>query len=305
MSYLWARWLPDALKKEGVKIDLVPGWESRGRYRADGKKTGTPNWDFEPNGLVTQHHTAGTSSKENPWPSKNVLIKGRADLPGPLCHLSPDHNGVVHVVAAGRANHSGVMSGAGPTKAGSDGNIVAIGIEIDTNGTQVMPRAQYVASIKSSAAVQRHYKRGANYMLAHKETSVTGKWDPGERGKTVSMTAWRRDLKECLSYPAGVWQSPQGEWSWGKVDLSSLAKGTASVNTDTVRRLQYRIKRLSSATPKELKAAVQVNGKWDAATVKCLAHWQKNVFKGGVQGGKSVGPLQAEKLFGTRFHLVP
>lgn len=311
MAYRWARWLPEALKKEGVDVVLEPGWRNRGRYRVDGSVKRPPNWNFEPNGLFVWHHTATTTSPSRPWPTGNLLKAGRSGLPGPLCQLSPDHLGRVHVVAAGRSNHAGKFSGAGPTVRGSDGNTVSIGCEIDTNGTQKIPLKQYRASIRSAAAVNRHFKRNASWSLGHAETSVTGKWDPGESGRTVDLDAWRRDLAECLSYPPGVWYSKQGTASWGEVDLSELRKGARGEDKHSIRRMQFRLKRANKKkVPEELRKAVRVNGKWDEATRACLAAWQANVFdpgpggEDGYQGGKRLGPRQAEKLFGPRYKLV-
>ncbi len=312
MTYTWARWLPEALKAEGVKISLVTGWANAGRYRLDGRHDLAPNWSFSPNGLFIWHHTATTSSAKNPWPTQGILIRGRSDLPGPLCQLSPDYNGVVHIVAAGRANHAGELSGRGrATPRGGDGNTVAIGAEIDINGTQKIPVAQYRAAIRCAAAVNRRFKRDSSWSMGHAETSVTGKWDPGVGGHTVDLDAWRRDVAECLSYPAGVWQSPKGTASWGEVDLSELARGASGTSRDSIRRMQYRLKRANAKkVSKTLRDAVSVNGKWDAATQACLAEWQEKVFapdpahSDGYQGGKRLGPVQADKLFGSRYHLV-
>jgi len=315
MSYRWARWLDDALRAEGCLVVPEPGWENRGRWRSDGRRDLPPNWAFEPNGLFVWHHTASTTTAADPWPTRNTLIYGRSDLPGPLCQVSPDHNGKVHLVAAGRANHAGTFSGAGPTVRGADGNVTSIGCEIDTNGTQPIPIVQYRASIRCAAAVNRRFKRDSSWSLGHAETSVTGKWDPGVGGKTVDLAAWRRDTAECLSYPPGVWYSKKGLPSWGEVDLSALWAGVAAsgpARKDTVSRLQYAIKRsIPGAVARKTREAVRTSGQWDGPTVAAVSLWQQHVWapdnpgdKDGFTDGKRLGPRQAEALFGPRYHLV-
>lgn len=312
MGYRWARWLEGALKAEGCDVVPEPGWRNRGRYRADGRRDIAPNWDFEPDGTFHWHHTATKTSPTNPWPTGRLLVNGRSDLPGPLSQLSPDHKGRVHLIAAGRSNHAGVLSGFGPTRAGADGNRVSIGCEIDTDGTQKIPAAQYVASIRCAAAVNRRFKRDASWSMGHAETSVTGKWDPGVGGKTVDLAAWRRDVAECLSYPPGVWRSKSGPSSWGEVDLSELDKGAKGGSRDSIKRMQYRLR---VANPRKVapavRKAVRVNGKWDDATRRALAAWQENVYaektegpKDGYQGGDRLGRHQAKLLFGPRYRLV-
>ena len=66
-------WLPEVLKRAGLKVALVDGWENRGRGDM-GRVEG-----------VICHHTVGSPNLN--MPSLKVLIDGRADLPGPLAQL--------------------------------------------------------------------------------------------------------------------------------------------------------------------------------------------------------------------------
>lgn len=169
MAYQWATWLPDALRAEGCQVVMVDGWRTRGRPASSG--------DFDPYAALW-HHTATTSSPSNPHPTLGMCVHGRPDLPGPLCQVLIGYDGKCHVIAAGRANHAGACNGAGPTHSG-DGNAQMVGFEIDYNGTQKMSDAQYDAAIKAATAVVRHFENDQRYCLGHKETSVTGKPDPG------------------------------------------------------------------------------------------------------------------------------
>jgi N-acetyl-anhydromuramyl-L-alanine amidase AmpD len=125
---------------------------------------------------VLCHHTASSSNGQAAIP---LLVNGRSDLPGPLCQLSLDRQGVVYVVAAGRANHAGVAKPSG-TVAGGDGNVLYIGIEAQNEGTgEPWPKAQYDAYVTLCAALCVEITgNSANTVRAHKETSVTGKIDP-------------------------------------------------------------------------------------------------------------------------------
>ena len=169
MSYVWQRWLADALRAEGCKVKEVDGWENRGRPSSSG--------GFDPKGSKW-HHTATTASYANPNPTLNMCISGRSDLPGPLCQVLIGYDGVCWVIAAGRANHAGESKGFGPYYAG-DGNAQAFGWEIDYNGTQPMSPEQKDAAARASAAVAKKKGNDESWVVTHKEDSTTGKWDTG------------------------------------------------------------------------------------------------------------------------------
>lgn len=160
-------WLADALRAEGCRVVEEGDWKHRGR-------PGT----FEPYGVLW-HHTGSTASSSNPFPTKNVLINGRPDLEGPLCHVGIGYDGVCHVIAAGRANHAGACNGFGPFTSNQDGNAQLVGFEIDYDGTQAMSSAQRDAATRCSAAVLKRFNRNEDYAARHAETSTTGKWDTG------------------------------------------------------------------------------------------------------------------------------
>ena len=163
-------WLVARIRnKTSLKVETVSGWKDRGRPAS----TGT----FNPRGVLV-HHTAFPASKSNPHPGLNTVINGRSDLPGPLCHVLLDFNGVCHIVASGRANHAGVAQASGPMPAG-DGNSLYIGIEIDYDPrVQAASAAQRNAIPVLAAVLVTRLGNGRNFVRAHKETSVTGKVDP-------------------------------------------------------------------------------------------------------------------------------
>lgn len=175
MAYVWQRWLADEYRKAGLKVVEVFGWENRGRPASTG--------NFNPQGPTTDHHTGSTTSASKTMPTLRTLIQGRPDLPGPLSQVGIGYDGTVYVIAAGRANHAGRVgkSGAAGMPLGADGNALAIGQEVDTNGTQAMPKAQRDALATVNAVNIRHYKRGTSYIHRHKDISGTGKWDLGSR----------------------------------------------------------------------------------------------------------------------------
>lgn len=175
MAYVWLTWLAAALRDEGCVVVEESGWAQRGRPSSTGQ--------FNPYGVLW-HHTGTTASASNPFPSRSVLINGRSDLPGPLCHVGIGYDGVCHVIAAGRANHAGECNGFGPFSSG-DGNAQLVGFEIDYDGTQPMSQAQADAATRASAACLKRFGRDESYAARHAETSTTGKWDTG--GVTGAM----------------------------------------------------------------------------------------------------------------------
>jgi hypothetical protein len=178
-------WLGDVLRAAGLGVVEEGDW--RNRMRAG---------SFEPIGVLW-HHTAATSSAGNPAPALAVVINGRSDLAGPLCHALVDYFGTFHLISAGRANHAGASRGSGPIPVG-DGNTMLIGWEIDYNGeTQAMTAAQYSASVLATAAVLRRLGRDASYARGHRETSTESKPDPA----FVNLDAMRADVAAQLTGP--------------------------------------------------------------------------------------------------------
>jgi hypothetical protein len=84
--------------QRGLTVKTASGWESRGRP-----------YSFNPTAGVLAHHTASQSDIDN------VLINGRSDLPGPLCHYALHLDGTVVAIAAGYANHAGESVSGAPS----------------------------------------------------------------------------------------------------------------------------------------------------------------------------------------------
>lgn len=193
--------LPALLRAEGLKVVEIPGWRKRGRPARTGS--------FRPVGVLW-HHTGGPANGGRAY-AAGILTQGRNDLPGPLCHLSIDGDGVVYVVAAGRANHAGKAKAAG-TVAGGDGNSLYVGIEIQNLGTTGYSHAQYRATVVATKVLlTKVTKTSVRTVHAHYETSVTGKWDPGnpkDKGGVRYGSAWvlnmdkvRSDVQEAVKPP--------------------------------------------------------------------------------------------------------
>jgi len=183
MGYVWQRWIADELRKAdpSVKVIEVAGWKNRGRPASTGA--------FEPNDGPTTHHTAGHSSKANPHPTLKLLIEGRSDLPGPLCHVSVAYDGTIYVIAAGRANHAGKTDKAiVGLPAGVDGNAHLLGNEVDTDGTQALSPAQRHSIALFNRVAIDHFHNTVRVVHRHADLTVR-KWDIG----SISTAALKVD----------------------------------------------------------------------------------------------------------------
>lgn len=190
MSQTRITWLADVLQAGGCMVKTYEGWLTRGR----------PTGDFDPFGVLI-HHTGTATSMTRPAPTVPMCIKGRPDLPGPLCHVVIGFDGLCHVIAAGRANHAGTNKGSGPIAAG-DGNAQMIGFEVDYSGSQAMSPVQFDAMVKASAAVLKKLGKNESFARGHKETSTSGKWDPGKQGSSspeYRMDGIRAEIKKALA----------------------------------------------------------------------------------------------------------
>lgn len=176
-------WLADVLRGAGLAVVETNGWRDRAARGTAPRPVG-----------VLNHHTATPASMARPAPTVQMCIKGRPDLEGPLCQVVIGFDGTAHLIAAGRANHAGKAKASGPVP-GGDGNTLYIGFEWDYAGTSPPSRQQYDAAVRANAAVLRHLGRPAEAARGHRETSVTGKWDPGQ----VDMDRLRADIGRAMA----------------------------------------------------------------------------------------------------------
>ena len=167
------------LRGAGLRVVEVPGWRTRSRPESTG--------GFAPRGNLW-HHTGGKESDPEAY-AQWMGLTGRPDLPAPLAQASIDRAGVVYILAAGRANHAGKAKASGPVPAG-DGNALYVGWECHNTGSEGWTPAQYGAMVTAAAVTSKHYGWSAAANRAHKETSTTGKWDPGR----LDMSKFRADV---------------------------------------------------------------------------------------------------------------
>lgn len=199
--------LADVLRAEGLTVVELDGWQERGRPASVG--------DFDPQGNLW-HHTGGASGGQAyaEW----MALTGRADLPAPLCQVAIDRDGTCYVSAAGRSNHAGTARASGPMPAG-DGNELYVGFECMNTGTEGWSAAQYDAMVAAGAATSRAYGWTAAHNRAHKETSTSGKWDPG----ALDMDKFRRDIRRRMNHaPVRVWTANLDFATGGRADRLHL-----------------------------------------------------------------------------------
>lgn len=150
--------LPDALRRRGLVVEVVPGWETRSAG------------SFAPKGALC-HWTAGPANSTT-RPSLNICVNGREGLPGPLCNVYLARDGVAVVVAAGRANHAGVGSWRGLT-----GNSAVFGTEAEAAGPNDFTAAQRAAYPKVNAAYCDLGGFGPEMVCGHSEWAGARKTD--------------------------------------------------------------------------------------------------------------------------------
>lgn len=256
MTYLTD--LADVLRAAGLRVVEIPGWKSRGRPGL-----------FAPQGNLW-HHTGGAADGRAyaEW----MATTGRPDLPPPLCQLAVGRDGTVYVCAAGRANHAGVAKASGPCPAG-DGNTLYLGWECMNTGTEGWTPAQYHAMRVGAAATSTHYGWGAGHNRAHRETSVTGKWDPGQ----LDMDKFRTDVRATMNgddvAAEDVWQYPIN----GADDR--YASNVLAQVFDRTARIEQALKALAAGISPTVKAAVDaaLDEKLPAALADAVVDVQVNV----------------------------
>ena len=167
-------WIADRLRDYGLAVDEHPGWRTRGSA------------NFDPKGVVVHHTASGAGDA----PSLRVVVDGRSDLPGPLCHVLLTRSGRCVVIAAGRANHAGTGGWRGLA-----GNTSVLGIEAENNGRgEPWPSRQLDAFYAASAALVDGIGRDATWVCGHKEWT-SRKIDPAG----IDMNDFRRRVAAVYS----------------------------------------------------------------------------------------------------------
>jgi len=146
--------LPDALRKRGLVVETVPGWETRSN-----------GYDLNAKAAIC-HWTAGPANSKT-RPSLNICVNGRSDLPGPLCNVYLDRNGVAVVVSARSANHAGNGNWRGVV-----GNSRLFGTEAEAAGAADFTQAQRAAYPKVNAAYCDLGGFGADMIAGHSEYAL-------------------------------------------------------------------------------------------------------------------------------------
>lgn len=193
-----------ALRKWEVKVREYPGWRTRGR----------PGGIKDARGIVI-HHT-GSSSQTDDY-LNFLFVRGRPEegIPGPLCNVSTDMDGDLHLGAVGRANHAGAGSlttlnhvsaedyngysaELRPGPDNIDGNDYYYGNEIRYTGANPMSAAAYRTALLHAAAICDFYGWSALSVIGHKE-HTRRKDDPGR----CPMNKFRTDLAAVLKAGPG------------------------------------------------------------------------------------------------------
>ncbi|ATW05081.1 N-acetylmuramoyl-L-alanine amidase [Sphingorhabdus sp. YGSMI21] len=170
-------WMPRVLRQAGLKVAETPGWIDHGRGNMR-----------QVRGVIC-HHTAG--ARNGNMPSLRVLVDGRSDLKGPLCHLGLGRDGTYYLIAAGSANHAGHGRWKGFTNGGSG----FIGIEAENVGDparEKWPDEQIDAYIRGVAALFGYLNLPPERCCSHREWALPSgrKVDP----HSIDMDDFRRNV---------------------------------------------------------------------------------------------------------------
>ena len=189
--------LDKAVARSGLEVVPLTGWRTR-------KSNGGEDYQG-----VLAHHTGSyddlTDAKDDLSYAMWLATEGRPDLPPPLCNLALSAELRVYLAAAGNANHAGAARASGPMPAAPDGSRIYIGIEAMNSGKQgwdskaTLPSGEVVTYFEGyarlCASLCYFYGWPASHVRGHKETSVTGKWDPG----LLDMDRFRDRIAEIIN----------------------------------------------------------------------------------------------------------
>ena len=180
------------------------------------------------------HHTASFPTTPDSVVTK-LLVNGRVDLPGPLCHLGLNRDGAVIVLAAGKANHAGIGHWMD-----ADESVETIGIEAYNWGASVpfpsrepWPQVQLDAYDRGVAALLSHLDRDARFFCGHREWAQPPGRKPDPSG--IDLDAMRQRVGYLIQLEAIVNQLSQVQIAW----LQKMIDGAIEVgsNPDALKTL--------------------------------------------------------------------
>lgn len=203
------------LEKFGVPFREIGDFSSPASGRDD--ETGL---QFGPVYGLVIHHTGSDAPDSN---NRDLINRGRSDLPGPLAHSGLNDDGVIDLITWKRANHAGggdpqVLEAVKrenygdyppPTdkhegEAGAvDGNDALYGLEAYYSGSRDMTKAAYKSAVGWAAAICDFHGWSAKSGIGHKEWS-DWKIDPGH----IDMKVFRQDVQRLLDATRPV--EPEG-----------------------------------------------------------------------------------------------
>lgn len=221
--------LPTVLKSMGLTVEVVSGWSTRGSS------------SFNPKGAVS-HWTAGPRNATG-RPCLNLVTYGRSDLPGPLCNVYLDRQGIAVVVAAGRANHAGTGGWKGLV-----GNSSVFGTEAESGGEGDWTPAMRLAYPKINAAYAKIGGFNASMCCGHSEWAPTRKVDI----KGYTMDYMRGQIATLLN-GGSIDPQPDEEDDMKNLKLVKTSDGKVYVGNGILRR--------HIADPAELSAVQYVIAK--------------------------------------------
>ena len=170
--------LADVLRRAGLRVREVDGWQQRQRGGSGYPQSG-------PIGIIV-HHTA-SSSGWNGEQDANFLTF-QCDVK-PMANLYLDRGGQWWVLAGGATNTNGAGGPWGPIPLDS-ANSRVIGIEAGNNGVgEPWPEAMQDAYVAGVAALADAYGVGPGNVLSHQEWAPTRKVDPAGPSRFGSINS--------------------------------------------------------------------------------------------------------------------
>jgi hypothetical protein len=219
--------LATVLRRGGVPVVEVAGWQRRGHGGLSGVKT------------IVCHHTGGLHDLD-------VIVNGRPGLDGPLANVWLARTGEWFVAAAG------LTYNAGEVRDPSYANEWDIGIEAEATGVDAWPAIQYDSFALGCKVLADRYLGGRyGRVLGHKEVCapVGRKSDPN-----FDMTVFRARVAGSIPQEADVQLTEKIHFGPGNTEIVGAATLTveqalamaASKSLETDRRVVLALGRLAA-----------------------------------------------------------
>ena len=216
-------WWADAIRSQGVTVEEVSGWKTAVPPSNTGGASINPS-SYLPSVIVV--HATATPSRSGEFPTRNTVINGNGDIPGPLYNIGVSRSGSrVYMFAANVTRNAGIGQHNGIS---GNENTIGLVFENDNSGEPLAPQA-ITTMAKVAAIICAYTGIPVSNVVSHDEWT-TRKTDPNAIANFETFRDRVRDRLRTIASQAASGAPPTSTGGGGGSTGSSSQINFSSLN---------------------------------------------------------------------------